>query len=128
MRNHTSTALAAIFALGLSFPAAAQEAATYGTYDADQNNVLEQEEYTAIGETFGQWDTDQSGTLDEEEFNAFYEESFGETNEQTAQLFDTWDADDDQMLTEDEFASEEAFATWDEDQSGALEEEEGWFD
>ncbi|EKV31763.1 hypothetical protein C882_3514 [Caenispirillum salinarum AK4] len=103
--------------------------ADYGTLDANEDRMLDRDEYAAVGGTFGDYDRDQSGTLDEEEFTAWGEETWGDeyNEEQTAGLFEEWDDDADAQLTEDEFGDEEEFIEWDEDQSGALEEDEGWF-
>ncbi|WP_404383935.1 hypothetical protein [Caenispirillum salinarum] len=103
--------------------------ADYGNLDANEDRMLDRDEYAAVGGTFTNYDRDQSGALDEEEFTAWGEETWGDdyNEEQTAGLFKEWDDDADAQLTEDEFGDEEEFAEWDENQSGALEEDEGWF-
>lgn len=103
--------------------------ADYGRMDANEDRMLDRDEYAAVGGSFSDWDRDQSGTIDQDEFTAWGQDTWGEdyNEEQSAGLFEDWDENEDAELTEDEFGSEEAFTEWDEDESGALEEDEGWF-
>lgn len=87
------------------------------------------------GNRFDTWDADRSGTIDRDEFNAAatesgeYKDWVGEKPYLTRQEFhraigDTSDPD------LESFDSEQAFSTWDEDQNDELTEEEfnqGWY-
>ncbi len=122
----------AVVALAVGFAPAlglAQEAFDYGTWDANDDGILSQDEYGAIGDSFGEYDANGDGFVNEEEYAGFADAGWGEENEQTAGLFNEWDDNEDNQLSEDEWGDEEEFAGWDENQSAALEseEEEGWF-
>lgn len=136
------TAAAAVaLALGLApVTASAQDAGntattgtsaggTFGTYDANRDAMLSEDEYGTIGTDFDRFDADRSGSIDREEYTAWGQETWGEdwNEEENAGLFDTWDEDRDDQLAETEFGNEDAFGEWDENESGVLEEDEGWF-
>jgi len=68
----------------------------------------------AAAQEFSEWDTDKSAGLNAEEFNA----GFGENG-----VYDAWDANDDNNLTEDEFNAG-VFGGYDRDDDGMIEEPE----
>lgn len=68
----------------------------------------------AEGEGFNEWDSNADGVVNYEEFDTGFDDEG---------LFDTWDANGDNMLDENEYG-EGIFNTYDEDGNGDLSEDE----
>ena len=120
--RHTATALGLVMILTAG---SAAGAVRWEFSDWDQDGNLELTEREFVGgatelDMFGMWDADDDDLLDEDEF-------YGG-------LYDTWDLDADGMIGEDEFSQAAdrwladmdiaGFGDWDEDGDGLLNEEE----
>ncbi|MEF2553452.1 PRC-barrel domain-containing protein [Aurantimonas sp. A2-1-M11] len=94
MKRTTSTAIALIFATSAA-PALAQTTYTFADIDADGNLELSSTEFARVAQdNFGRWDANADQRIDEDEFYVG--------------TYHIWDADNDGVLT-----SEEYTAGWD---------------
>lgn len=158
-------AAASAFALGTLATAGELRAQSGGTDVQTKGNAAETLGSDTTGNRFDTWDTDRSGTIDRDEFSTGAAESgqyddwvgekpyltrqefhraIGDTSKDdmasfdSEQAFDTWDADQNDQLTEDEF-NQGWYRNYDRDESGDLDESEfgmfeedadkgGWFE
>lgn len=93
----------------------------YETFDTDNDGRISQSEWTSAVSDFGvnaadwtAWDTDGDGFIDMAEFTT----SFSQVG-----WYDTWDLDDDAMITEREYTAG-VFRIWDENDNNVLDETE----
>lgn len=96
----------------------------YSNWDADTSDPLNQEEFAAGFEEegfFDDWDMDNDTYLSEEEFN----DAFGDEEwfQEDGDWFNTWDANSDDQIDEDELSTG-LFDTWNENDNEALEQNE----
>lgn len=89
----------------------------YDTWDVNDDNALDEDEWNNASRDFGMegqnwadWDVNKDNRLDENEFR---------TGAARNNNYSTWDRDGDKMLNEREY-SDGVFGLWDNDRDGAL--------
>lgn len=90
----------------------------YDSWDLDNDGMLEETDWNMavadfglVGADWDAWDVDADGILDEDEFR---------TGFLTYDYYDAWDADNDGMIMDREYA-DGVFGIWDDDNDGVLE-------
>lgn len=104
-----------------AFNTAFASTAWWDTWDANNNNSLDQAEF---GTTFFQtWDLDDDGTITQDEWEEFAEDFDFENDD-----WDAWDANNDGALTQTEvnagLATSGWYTTWDANNDGMVTQEE----
>lgn len=90
-------------------------------WDTNGDGIFQEAEYTAVGETFGNWDLDSDGGLTGEEFNTGWTEAGWNDSEGA---FAAFDDNEDDLLDDGEFFSEDEWGEWDADSDGLLDSNE----
>lgn len=90
-------------------------------WDTNDDGIFQETEYTAVGETFGNWDLDSDGGLTGEEFNTGWTEEGWNDSEGA---FAAFDDNEDDLLGDDEFFSEDEWGEWDANGDGLLDSNE----
>ena len=114
-------ALAAPFAL--STPVLAQEM----NLDANQDGIVDADEWGAYGDEFDSWDANDDGLIDENEWTEGVNTAFGGTpggGDDDGPLFGVLDPTDDNQIGEDEFFNDESFGELDDNEDGVLDQDE----
>lgn len=112
--------LAAPFAL--STPVLAQE-----NLDANQDGMIDGDEWSTYSDAFGTWDANGDGMIDEDEWNEGVNTAFGGTpggGDDDGPLFGLLDTTDDNQIGGDEFFNDESFGELDDNEDGVLDEDE----
>lgn len=116
--------------------AAVGQRGDFAAWDTNSDGMLDNNEFRTRfndGGWYGDWDGDRNGTLSKEEFGTV-NTAWGDAPEgvDTNGLFDTWDADEDGLVGNDEAATG-AFSAWDRDRNNRVDTNEfnagiNWFD
>lgn len=107
----------------------------FGAWDTSADGMLDNDEFRTRfndGGWYGDWDGDRNGILSSEEFgtaNTGWGDAPGGVD--TNGLMDTWDADEDGLVDQDEAATG-AFSAWDRDSNNMIDTSEfntgvNWF-
>lgn len=115
--------------------AAVAERSNFGAWDTNADGMLDNNEFRTRfndGAWYGDWDGDRNGTVSKEEFGTV-NTAWGDAPEgvDTNGVFDTWDADKDGMIRNEEAATG-AFTAWDRDRNNTIDNNEfnagiNWF-
>ena len=100
---------------------AMEPATTAAGWDTNADAQFQQAEYTSFGDNFGVWDADSDGSLTEEEFGAGWTEAGWNDSEGA---FSAFDDDEDGVLGDGEFFSDDEWGEWDANSDGVLDENE----
>jgi Ca2+-binding EF-hand superfamily protein len=117
-----STLTAIGLALGLAAPLASMPTAALADdtmLDANENAMIDQDEWSAFGDNFDQLDADADDFISEEEWASADMPTGGDEP-----VFGIFDADEDAQIGEDEFFTDESFGELDQDKDGSLDDEE----
>ena len=126
-RIPTVTAIALVLGLAapfaLSTPVPAQEV----DLDANEDGMIDGDEWGDYGDEFDTWDANGDGLIEENEWNEGVNTAFGGApggGDDDGPLFGLLDTTDDNQIGEDEFFSEEGFGELDDNEDGMLDEDE----
>lgn len=125
-RNYCSIVSALFLVLLLSACGRDAEDYGYAEWDADRNELLDDNEFrTVYTETtyYDRWDVNNDDFIDENEWGTGVGTFWGDYEETEYGAFEDWDADADGYLSDDEFG-EGVFGFYDTDEDNYLGEEE----